>query len=82
MKAANILRRWDGIAYEQLCATAVRLAEENERLRTELHWAEGAAESWRDDALRLMEEACADGSRSPGLTIEGALMTVPVEVRA
>ena len=82
MKIADILRRWDGIAYEQLCATAARLAEENERLRTELRWAEDAAESWRDDALRLMEEACTDGSKQPGLTIEGALVTVPVEVRA
>lgn len=78
----TILRRWDEAACEQLCAEVARLAEENERLRAELVWAEEAAESWRDDALRLMEEACADGSTSPGLTLEGALVAVPAEVRA
>ena len=81
MNAAGILRRWDGIAHEQLCAEAARLAEENERLREQLAWAEEAAESWRDDALRMMEEACAASGKRPGITISGALVTVPAEVR-
>ena len=82
MSAATILRRLDAIAFEQLCAEAVRLAEENERLRTQLAWVEEAAESWRDDALRMMEEACAASNRRPGMTITGALVLVPMEARA
>lgn len=83
MSAAALLRRLDAIACEQLCAEAARLAEENERLRVELAWAEQAAESWRDDALRMMEDACAASGRRPGITLGGALVTVPVrELRA
>lgn len=74
---ARILRRWDGIANQQLIEAAARLAEENDHLRTELRWAEDAAESWRADALRMMEEACASGDRQPGITLDGALVTVP-----
>ena len=76
---ARILRRWDGIANEQLTAAAAALAEENDRLREELRWAQDAAESWREDALRMMEEACADGDKRPGITIDGALVLVPTD---
>lgn len=38
MTAASILRRWDAIAYEQACAAAARLADENEQLRRDLNW--------------------------------------------
>lgn len=74
---AAIARRLDAIALQQLREVCVRLAAENDQLRQELQWAEHAAESWRDDALRLMEEACADGTRQPGITQAGALVTIP-----
>lgn len=74
---ARILRRWDGIANQQLIEAAARLAEENDHLRTELRRAEDAAESWRDDALRLMEDACAATGSQPGITPRGALVLVP-----
>lgn len=73
----TIARRLDAIALQQLREECARLAAENDQLRSELHWAEQAAESWRDDALRLMEEACSDGSRQPGITQSGALVTIP-----
>lgn len=74
---ARILRRWDGIANQQLIEAAARLAEENDRLREELRWAEDAAESWRDDALRLMQDAWAATGSRPGITKGGALVLVP-----
>lgn len=73
----TIARRLDAIALQQLREECARLAAENDQLRQELGWAEQAAESWRDDALRLMEEACADGTRQPGITQAGALVTIP-----
>lgn len=73
---ARILRRWDGIANQQLIEAAARLAEENDHLRTELRLAEDAAERWRDDALRLMEDACATTGSRPGITKGGALVLV------
>ncbi len=76
---ARILRRWDGIANQQLIEAAARLAEENDRLREELRWAEDAAESWRENAMRLTEDACADGSKRPGITVGGALVLVPTD---
>lgn len=74
---ARILRRWDGIANQQLIAAATRLAAENDRLREELRRAEDAADGWRENAIRLMEDGCADGARQPGLTRAGALVLVP-----
>lgn len=76
---ARILRRWDGIANQQLIEAAARLVDENDRLRTELRWAKDAAESWRDDALRMMEEACAATDSRPGITKGGALVLVPAQ---
>lgn len=74
---ARILRRWDGIANQQLIEAAARLAEENDRLRTELRWAEDAAENWRCGALSLMQDACAATGCRPGITKGGALVLVP-----
>lgn len=76
---ARILRRWDGIATQQLIAAAAKLADENDQLREELIWAEHAADSWREDAMRLMDGACADGSKRPGITVGGALVLVPTD---
>lgn len=81
VKVAAFLRRLDELAYEQLCAEAARLIQENERLRDELHWAEDCAESWRDDALRLMEAQCAATGAAPGLTQSGHLVLVQPEAR-
>lgn len=72
----SIFRRWDRIAAQQLVEVVARLAEENDRLRAQLRLAEDAAESWRDDALRLMEDACAQGDRHPGITLGGSLVVV------
>jgi hypothetical protein len=82
MNTAALFRRLDNLAYEQLCAEAARLVEENEHLRIELSRAEDDAEHWHTQAMRLQEEACADGSHAPGLTQSGALVRVPVEARA
>ncbi len=79
VQIAALLRRFDQAAFEQLCEQAARLADENERLRRELSFALGDAESWREDALRMMEELCAATNARPGLTVTGALVTLPVE---
>lgn len=73
----DILRRWDRIAYAQLCEAAARLADENETLRTELGNAYSDAESWRDDALRLQDELCDATGSAPGITQSGQLVTMP-----
>lgn len=80
-RAVNVkalLRRLDAVAFSQLAAQAALLAEENESLRSQLAWAEDAAESWRDDALRMMEERCAASGERPGITQQGQLVTVRV----
>ena len=58
-----IQRRLDAIALQQL--------------RDEVYWAERAAESWREDAMRLLAEACEATGGTPGLTIDGALVVAP-----
>lgn len=75
---ARILRRWDDIAMHQLAAIAAQLHEENIRLREQLHYAEDAAESWRADALRMVQDACADGDNCPGITRDGNLVLLPI----
>lgn len=54
MSRTSLLRRLDALASNQLCAEIARLANENTLLREQLEWTERCAESWRDDALRLM----------------------------
>lgn len=76
---AAVARRLHARELETLRALVERQHAEIVQLRVELAFAEQSAESWRDDALRMMEEACADGSRAPGLTITGALVTIPTE---
>lgn len=82
MNVARLLRRFDAAAHEQALAEVIRLAEENEHLRTELWRAEEAAEGWRDDALRLMEEQRTATGAQPGITQSGALVLVPTEQAA
>ena len=72
-----IQRRLDAIALQQLRDECARLATENEHLRDQLYWAEQAAESWRDDALRMMEDTCERTGGQPGITIDGALVVIP-----
>lgn len=76
---ATVVRRLHAAELETLRATVQEQHAEIERLRLDLYHAENAAESWRDDALRMMEEACSDGSRGPGLTMDGHLVTVPLD---
>lgn len=80
--ALAVARRLNELELQTLRAVVEQQHAEIERLRGELAWATEAAESWRDDALRMMEEACADGTREPGITIGGALVTVPVRAQA
>ena len=72
MNARAILRRLDALALVQLAEHAARLAVENEELRGRLCAAEDAAESWRDDFLRL----CAESGQRPGITQAGALVAI------
>lgn len=84
LKALRALeRRLNAQAYGLLCEEISRLAAENERLqadnsslRSQLSWAEDCAESWRENAIELMNgRADAEGG-SPGLTIDGRLVVV------
>ena len=77
----TIARRLDAIAIQQLRDECARLAREvdrldaeNEQLRKEAYWADQAAESWRDDALRLQEDLCTLTGGKPGITVDGALV--------
>lgn len=54
LRRRALMRRLDALAAEQLCAELARLENENATLREQLEWTERCAESWRDDALRLM----------------------------
>ena len=78
MKAiAAIARRLHAVELDSLRARCEQQHAEIERLRADLAFAEQAAESWRDDALKMMKDACADGSHTAGLTRAGALVLVP-----
>lgn len=79
----NLQARLDRHALVQLRETAAQQAAEIERLqlqleqtRRELDWAESAAESWRDDFMRL-EEQLAPG-QAIGLHQDGHLSLVEV----
>jgi len=74
--AAAVARQLNQIELDTLRRVVEQQHAEIESLRSDLYHAENAAESWRDDAMRLMEVACADGSRSPGITQGGSLVLV------
>lgn len=74
-----VARRLHAAELETLRDLAQRQHAEIDRLRADLLRMTEAAESWRDDALRAMEEACADGSHAPGLTMAGELVVIPVQ---
>lgn len=57
MNLARMIAKWDRIAYAQLTEAAARLAAENDELRDALCYAQDAAESWRDDCLRMIEDS-------------------------
>lgn len=76
---AALLRRLDEQAYEQLCAEATRLADENERLHSELARMEECAEGWREEALNLHEQLAQALGGQCGITPSGALVVVPME---
>lgn len=85
IKALRALeRRLNAQAYDLLCEELSRLAVENERLqgendslRGQLSWAEDLAESWRKNAIQLMNDRADEEGGSPGLTMDGRLVVVP-----
>ena len=74
--AAAVARKLNQIELDTLRQVVEQQHAEIQTLRTDLYHAENAAESWRDDALRMMEAACADGRSAPGITQDGALVLV------
>lgn len=74
---ARITRRLDTAALAQLREVAATQAAEIDALRVRLAFAEEAAESWRDDALRMQLELCELTHSAPGITVGGALVKVP-----
>ncbi|MBI3101998.1 MAG: hypothetical protein HYY98_10655 [Burkholderiales bacterium] len=50
------------------------LRAENERLRTQLAWAEDNAERWREDAIEALNHAADEVGGVPGLTMDGRLV--------
>jgi len=76
VSAAAVARKLNQIELDTLRQVVEQQHAEIQSLRVDLDHAENAAESWRDDALRMMEAACADGRKSPGITQDGALVLV------
>jgi hypothetical protein len=75
-KLSTIARRLDAFAIEQLRSEVVRLAQENENLRRQLSWAEDSAELWRQDAMDMQLQLCAETNSAPGITITGQLALI------
>lgn len=69
----RIQHKLDRMALDDLRVLAQEQAGEIEDLRRRLRWAEESADSWRDDALRAIEDA----GMQPGLTMNGTLVGVP-----
>lgn len=74
-----VARRLHVAELETLRDLAQRQHAEIDRLRADLLQMTESAEAWRDDALRAMDAACADGSNAPGLTMAGELVVTPVQ---
>jgi hypothetical protein len=77
VNALSVLqRRLDREALNQLRGEAARLIAENDALRERLAYAEDAAMSWRDDALDLQLQLCAQVGGKPAITVDGSLGVV------
>ena len=63
LHAAELLHLREVVAEQQA---------EIEELKRSLSWAESCADSWRDDALRAIDDAGA----LPGLTVDGRVVAV------
>jgi hypothetical protein len=61
---------------EEQRATIEALEADLADTKRRLLWAEEAADSWRDDALRAIEQAGA----TPGLMLDGTVVAVPAGV--
>lgn len=74
----RLAQRLGAVALDQLRAEVTHLACALEHEQRERMWAEDAAESWRDDFLRLAEET---GARV-GITCSGQLVAMrhPIDV--
>jgi hypothetical protein len=69
------LERWE---LEHLRNHAACMAEHVEMLEGQLQRAEDCAESWREDAMRLIEDSLGEGE-APGLTMSGRLVVVKTD---
>ncbi|MFV9594229.1 hypothetical protein [Pseudomonas aeruginosa] len=74
-----LLRRLDEQAYQQLCAEAARLAEENEYLRTELTRIKEMPEGWCNEAQHLHQQLAEATAGQAAITQSGALIVIPME---
>jgi hypothetical protein len=70
------LERWE---LDHLRAHAASLAARVEVLEDELNQADQCANSWRDEAMRLIDRALDEGD-SPGITPSGHLVVVKADV--
>jgi regulator of replication initiation timing len=77
----TVRRRLDRIALDQLRAETARLAAENDDLRDRLATAEENADFWSREATEQHLQLCEQLGGSPGMTVDGALVVVPTEVR-
>ena len=73
---SRLALRLDRLALEQLRTVASRLAQENEKLQERLAYVEHCADSWREDALALMEAECERTGGTPGIMVTGQLVVV------
>jgi len=79
MKRAAILRKWDRIAYSQLCERASLLVQENDTLRSQiealqarLSQTEEIADFWHENAIELAKDM--DSGDGVGLTQSGKIV--------
>lgn len=72
----SIRRRWDRLAFAQLCEVSARLVAENDDLRDQLYIADDSAEFWRQQSMDMPLSLCAETGGAPGLTQSGQLVVV------
>ena len=79
-------RRLNAQAYDlvneelaRLDAELDALRAENESLRSQLSWAEGNAERWREDAIEAINAQADAAGGAVGLTQSGRLVVVPAQ---
>lgn len=76
---AAIRRRLEKMELEHLRDHAAELADKVERLEADLYQAERCAESWREDCLRMMQDAADREGGAVGLAMNGSLHLIKSE---